>query len=94
MSRKNNTIGTKPCNALTLVPVETEITTQQAADLLNVLRPHLVTLVENGILPARMVGKHQRLALRDVLTYKADHFAKRSKVLDEILALDQELGLI
>jgi excisionase family DNA binding protein len=81
-------------NAVTLVPVETEITTQQAADLLNVSRPYLVTLVENGTLPARMVGKHRRLALCDVLAYKADHFAKRSKVLDEMLALDQELGLI
>ncbi len=85
---------TEAGNALTLVPVETEITTQQAADLLNVSRPYLVTLVENGTLPARMVGKHRRLALRDVLAYKADHFAKRSKVLDEMLALDQELGLI
>jgi excisionase family DNA binding protein len=81
-------------NAVTLVPVEAEVTTQQAADLLNVSRPYLVTLVENGTLPARMVGKHRRLPLRDVLAYKADHFAKRSKVLDEMVALDQELGLI
>ena len=80
-------------NAVTLVPVEAEITTQQAADLLNVSRPFLVGLVDNGTLPARMVGKHRRLPLRDVLAYKADHFAKRSKVLDELVTYDQELGL-
>jgi excisionase family DNA binding protein len=77
-----------------MVPVEAEITTRQAADLLNVSRPHLVSLVDNGTLPARLVGRHRRLLLRDVLTYKADLFAKRSKVLDEIVAIDQELGLI
>ena len=81
-------------NAVTMVPVEAEITTRQAADLLNVSRPHLVSLVDNGTLPARLVGRHRRLLLRDVLTYKADLFAKRSKVLDEIIAIDQELGLI
>jgi excisionase family DNA binding protein len=81
-------------NAVTLVPVEAEITTQQAADLLNVSRPFLVGLIDNGILPARMVGKHRRLPLRDVLSYKADQFAKREKALDEIVAIDQELGLL
>ena len=81
-------------NAVALVPIEAEITTRQAANLLNVSRPHLVSLVDNGTLPARLVGRDRRLLLRDVLTYKADLFAKRSKVLDEIVAIDQELGLI
>ena len=81
-------------NAVTLVSIEAEITTQQAADLLMVSRPYLIRLVENGTLPARMVGKHRRLQLRDVLARKADQFAKRSKVLDELAAYDQELGLI
>jgi excisionase family DNA binding protein len=85
---------TEAGNALTLVPVETEITTQKAADLLNVSRPFLVGLIVNGTLPARMVGKHRRLALRDVLAYKADHFAKANQALDEIVAFDQEFGLI
>ena len=81
-------------NAVTLVPVEAEITTQQAADLLNVSRPFLVGLINKGTLAARMVGKHRRLSLRDVLAYKADQFTKREQALDEIVATDQELGLL
>jgi excisionase family DNA binding protein len=85
---------TEAGKALTLVPIEAEITTQQAADLLNVSRPFLVGMIDKGILPARMVGKHRRLALRDVLAYKADYFAKAEQALDEIVAFDQEFGLI
>lgn len=81
-------------NAVTLVPVEAEVTTQQAADLLNVSRPFVVRLIENGTLPARMIGKHRRLLLTDVLAYKADQFTKREQALDEILAMDQEYGLL
>ena len=80
-------------NAVTLVPIHAEVTTQQAADLLNVSRPFLIGLVEKGALPTRLVGKHRRLPLADVLAYKADHFAKRNQVLDELAAYDQELGL-
>jgi len=81
-------------NAVTLIPVENEVTTQQAADLLNVSRPFVVRLVENGNLPARMIGKHRRLSLRDVLAYKADSIAKGEQALDEIVAMDQEYGLV
>lgn len=80
-------------NAVTLLPAETEVTTQQAADLLNVSRPFLVGLVDKGALAARKVGKHRRLPLRDVLAYKAETFVKRSAALDELAAYDQELGL-
>jgi excisionase family DNA binding protein len=80
-------------NAVTLVPVEVELTTQQAADLLNVSRPYLVGLVSNGTLPARMVGNQRRLPLKDVLAYKAATRAKRREALRELAALDQELGL-
>jgi excisionase family DNA binding protein len=86
--------ATEAGNALSLVPFEAEVTTQQAADLLNVSRPFLVGLVENGTLPVRMVGKHRRLSLRDVLDYKSDQFTRREKALDEIVAIDQEYGLI
>ena len=78
---------------VTLLPAEAEVTTQQAAELLNVSRPHVVGLVENGMLAARLVGTHRRLPLHDVLAYKADNRAKRRVVLTELAAYDQELGL-
>jgi excisionase family DNA binding protein len=79
--------------AVTLVPLEPAITTQQAADLLNVSRPYVVGLIDKGMLPARMVGNHRRLPLRDVLTYKTESRAKRRQALRELAAYDQELGL-
>jgi len=80
-------------HAVTLVPLEAEITTQQAAVLLNVSRPYVVGLIDNGTLPARMVGNQRRLPLKDVLAYKADNRAKRLEALQELVALDQKLGL-
>lgn len=79
--------------AVTIVPVEAEITTQQAADLLNVSRPYLVGMIEKGTLPARLVGNQRRLPLKDVLAYKTENRAKRREALRELAALDQELGL-
>jgi excisionase family DNA binding protein len=84
---------TEAGHALTLVSVETEITTVQAASILNVSRPFLIGMIDKGILPARMVGNQRRLPLKDVLVYKADNRAKRRAVLSELVALDQELGL-
>lgn len=69
------------------------ITTQQAADLLNVSRPYVVGLVEQGKLPARMVGPQRRVRLTDVLAYKTESKAKARAALREMVAIDQELGL-
>lgn len=80
--------------AVSLVAVEADVTTQQAAAILNVSRPFVVGLIDNGLLPARMVGNQRRLPLRDVLAYKADNCAKRHETLDEMTALDQKLGLL
>lgn len=80
--------------AVSLVSLEAEITTVQAASILNVSRPFIIGMIDKGVLPARMVGNHRRLLLKDVLAYKADNRAKRRAVLDEMAALDQELGLI
>ncbi len=80
-------------NAVSLLPVEPEITTQQAADLLCVSRPYLVGMIEKGELPARMVGNQRRLPLKDVLAYRLENQAKRKQALDELSAYDQELGL-
>ncbi len=79
-------------HAVTLVPFQKEITTQQAADLLNVSRPYLVRMIDKGELPARMVGNQRRLPLKDVLAYREENRAKRLETLKELVAHDQKLG--
>ncbi len=80
--------------AVSLVAVDADVTTQQAATILNVSRPFVVGMIDKGLLPVRMVGNQRRLPLRDVLAYKADNRAKRRETLREMAALDQELGLL
>jgi excisionase family DNA binding protein len=79
--------------AVTLVPAEAELTTQQAADLLNVSRPYIVGLIGKGVLPGRMVGNQRRVPLKELLAYRAGTMAKALDALEEISAIDQELGL-
>lgn len=70
-----------------------DLTTEQAAEVLGVSRPTVVRLVDAGKLPARMVGTHRRLALGDVLRYRAASDRKRSEALDEMTRGAEELGL-
>lgn len=79
--------------AVDVVSLETELSTQQAADLLSVSRPFVVKLLDEGILPHRLVGSHRRVLLKDVLEYKEQTKRKRREALRELTELSQELGL-
>jgi excisionase family DNA binding protein len=79
--------------AVAVLPVDAELTSQQAADVLNVSRPYLVKLLEEGKLPHRKVGSRRRVLLCDVLAYKKQVADARSKVLDELAAQGQELKM-
>ena len=80
-------------NAVTLLPVPAELTTQQAAELLRVSRPSLIKMLDAGKLPYRKVGAHRRVRYEDALLYLAHERARRARVMDELVAETQRLGL-
>lgn len=70
-----------------------ELTTQQAASVLNMSRPTVVRLIDQGELPARKVGSHRRILLTDLLTFRDQIVAERRAVLDQMTRDAEELGL-
>jgi excisionase family DNA binding protein len=81
-------------DAVAVLPVHAELTTQEAADLLNVSRPYLIGLLDDGALPfERTAGGHRRLRLADVLAYKHVRDDDRRAALDEMSSEAERLGL-
>ena len=79
-------------NAVKVVPIHAELTTQQGADLLNVSRPHLVKLLDEGVIPHTKTGRHRRVKFADLVAYKSQREAESHSILDQITAQAQELG--
>lgn len=75
---------------VTLIPEDAELTTVQAADILNVSRPFLIKLLEDGKIPYRKVGKHRRIRMEDVMNYMQAIDLEREAILDQLVADAQE----
>ncbi|WP_158811091.1 helix-turn-helix domain-containing protein [Beijerinckia sp. L45] len=77
-------------DAVTLVPVSQMLTTQQAADILNISRPFLITLLEKNEIAHVLVGRHRRIKAEHLFAFKRARDTKRSKALDDLAELDGE----
>lgn len=80
-------------NAVTVIPIHAELTTQEAADFLNVSRPYLVRLLDEGKLPHGMVGTHRRVKFSDLAAFRKQSEEERRIAMDELAAQSQALGM-
>ena len=79
--------------SIALMATDAEITTQQAAEILNVSRPHVIKLLEKGEIPYKKVGSHRRILLKDILEYESGLKIKRRKKLNSLAKEAQKLNL-
>ena len=83
----------KSGDGVSIIPLHAELTTVQAAEILNISRPHLIKQIEAGALAHHMVGTHRRLKLVDVLAYRDQLDAQASEALDAMAAEAEGVGL-
>jgi len=79
--------------AVAIVPVDRELTTQQAAELLNVSRQYLVRILDAGAIPFHYTGTHRRVLFEDLMMYKRIRDAQRRRQLARLTELSQAMGL-
>lgn len=77
-------------NAVTIVPTHAELTTQEAANILNVSRPHLVKLLEEDVIPFSRTGTHRRIRYQDLMAYRDLRNQDSRSALDELVSQAQE----
>ena len=80
-------------NAVSIIPIHAELTTQEAADVLNVSRPFVIKEIEAGRLPHRMVGTHRRVAFEDLMAYARKMRERQEAALERLAENARELGL-
>ncbi|MDZ8186930.1 MAG: helix-turn-helix domain-containing protein [Nostoc sp. ChiSLP02] len=78
--------------AISIIPQQQELTTQQAAEFINVSRPYLIKLLEQGEIPHIKVGSHRRVRFDDLMKYKQQRDVKRDRLLTELTQMSQEAG--
>jgi excisionase family DNA binding protein len=79
--------------AVSIAGAEEELTTREAAELLNVSRPHLTKLLKEGEIPSHKVGSHHRIYRRDVLAYRARRRKQSEEAMQKLTEESQKLGL-
>jgi excisionase family DNA binding protein len=79
-------------DSVTIVPVGKEMTTQQAAELLNVSRQYVVRLLDEGQIPFKKTGAHRRVRIDDVLAFKQKRDSNRRGALNKLTQLTEEFG--
>ncbi|MBH1988723.1 MAG: helix-turn-helix domain-containing protein [Myxococcaceae bacterium] len=80
-------------NSVTVLPVQAELTTQEAAELLNISRPYLVQILEEGKIPFRKVGTKRRILAKDIFDFREKVEAERFCVLEKLANEAQKLGM-
>jgi excisionase family DNA binding protein len=80
-------------NGVSVLPLHRQLTTTEAAQLLNVSRPHVIALLERGELPFEKVGTHRRIRLADVIAYRQAQDQRRREALDDMVRQGEDLGL-